>query len=465
VVITISAYTEPAIEFQDTGPPQLRETEKFENPKTFADLLAGLLSKTGMEECNAAKATNEASASAGTEIQADVSIDYESEADVQIDSDNFEEKQVFELTLEDEELPDIIVIPQENLNILFSVENLLARQEEPAFIEEDALVDMPQPVYDAEQVECFAEAEPNAEFLTKLPDNPEAAQAPVFTQAIPSEALPKENDQKQERALPKTESVELPPAEAPREEIAAFRKEPDNEAKGRLDEARNRDKRKDKVTLEVRDYRSGTETEAVKSNTARLNSGLETKARVEAPVQEMTLELRLPEQGQNQAETVWETKAGKAFEDILARELHQNFNGDIVRHASMALRDGGEGTIKLSLKPESLGNVKIHLELAENKITGRIVVESEEALRAFKREIHSLEQAFKESGFNNANLNLSMSSDGRGAQWQEPWQEPGTLPPQTAAVRYDAALEEAQTPIRDDAAWYRRGLISINVLA
>jgi flagellar hook-length control protein FliK len=190
---------------------------------------------------------------------------------------------------------------------------------------------------------------------------------------------------------------------------------------------------------------------------------MESKARVEKPVQEMTLELRLPEQAHNQAETVWEAKAGKAFEDMLARELHQNFNGDIVRHASMALRDGGEGTIKLSLKPESLGNVKIHLELAENKITGRIVVESEEALRAFKREIHSLEQAFKESGFNNANLDLSMSSDGRGAQWQE--SEAGTLPPQAIAIRYDAALEEAQAPITDAAAWYRRGMITINVLA
>ena len=77
----------------------------------------------------------------------------------------------------------------------------------------------------------------------------------------------------------------------------------------------------------------------------------------------------------------------QAFENLLARELHQNLNGDIVRHASIILRDGGEGTIRLSLKPESLGNVKIHLEMAENKIAGRIIVESNDALRAFEREI------------------------------------------------------------------------------
>jgi hypothetical protein len=455
VVISISAYTEPAVEFQDTGPPQQRETEKLENPVRFADLLAGLLSKTGMEECKDSDTVTDAA----VEIQTDVSIDYEPEAEVQIDSGDFEEERVFELTLEDEEFPDI-EIPQEHLNILFSVENLLARNEETVPVETDVFDDAPQVLFDAEPAERLVDAEPSAEFLTKLSDTVEV---PVFGQVIPQGSLPKENDVKQERVLPKTESAEVSPAEGKREEIAAFRKEPENEVKGRLDEARNRDKRKEKVTFEVRDYRSGTETEAVKGNTARLTAGMETKARVEAPVQEMTLELRLPEQGHNQAEPVWEAKASKAFEDMLARELHQNFNGDIVRHASMALRDGGEGTIKLSLKPESLGNVKIRLELAENEITGRIVVESEEALRAFKREIHSLEQAFKESGFNNANLNLSMSADSRGAQWQE--QEEGTLPPRTAAIRYDAAFEEAQTPIRDDAAWYRRGLISINVLA
>jgi flagellar hook-length control protein FliK len=105
---------------------------------------------------------------------------------------------------------------------------------------------------------------------------------------------------------------------------------------------------------------------------------------------------------------------GRAFEDLLARELHQNLNGDIVRHASIILRDGEAGTVRLSLRPESLGNVKIRLEMAENKITGHIVVESGEALRAFEREIRSLEQAFRESGFESARLDMSLASGGGG---------------------------------------------------
>jgi flagellar hook-length control protein FliK len=138
------------------------------------------------------------------------------------------------------------------------------------------------------------------------------------------------------------------------------------------------------------------------------------------------------------APTAWEAKANMpngatALENMLARELHQSFNGDIVRHASMALRDGGEGTIRIALKPEHLGNVKIHLEMSENKITGQIIVESEEALNAFKKEVSSLEQAFREAGFNSANLNLSLTADGKEAQQQET----SSFMPRTLASRYD----------------------------
>jgi hypothetical protein len=105
-------------------------------------------------------------------------------------------------------------------------------------------------------------------------------------------------------------------------------------------------------------------------------------------------------------------EGGGNFEGVLARELRQNLNGDIVRHAQLILRDKGEGIIRLSLRPESLGNVKIRLELTENKIAGRIIVESGEALRAFEREIASLEQAFRDSGYESAELSAFLSQDG-----------------------------------------------------
>ena len=205
-----------------------------------------------------------------------------------------------------------------------------------------------------------------------------------------------------------------------------------------MDEMRNRSRRG--LTFEVKDMR----TETANGTQTRSYSVLEAatgRAQGNAPVREITLELRLPDSGQSsQAQTVWETRTGNsgaanAMENMLARELHQNFNGDIVRHASMALRDGGAGTIKIALHPESLGNVKIHLEMTENKITGRIVVDSIEALNAFRKELSSLEQAFRESGFTSADLNLSLTSDGQSAdEWE---QETNSYTPRMAALRYE----------------------------
>jgi flagellar hook-length control protein FliK len=239
--------------------------------------------------------------------------------------------------------------------------------------------------------------------------------------------------------------------------VALGEKEPRN----RLEEARNKRRT---ASFELRDFRNASQAELVHRDGAfQLRTGAETRVSSDS-TREITLELRLPNQGQgsSSAATTWEAKASQALENMLARELHQNFNNDIVRHASIALRDGNEGTIRLALKPESLGNVKIHLEMAENKIIGHIVVESEEALRAFEREISSLEKAFRDSGFDSANLEMSLAADGRGAEQQ--WQETEAsrfLPGQVAASRYDAASEQMATPMTLD---IYQGAGTINVL-
>ena len=237
-------------------------------------------------------------------------------------------------------------------------------------------------------------------------------------------------------------------------------KKPAGEREGisRAEEVRKEKKRS--TMFEVRDFRS---TPAA-AESVSVRAGGEARVSGEAAGKDIVLEVRLPQHDPSAAKTSWEVKAGQAFEDILARELHQNLNNDIVRHASVALRDGNEGTIRLALKPESLGNVKIHLEMAENKITGRIVVETMEALRAFEREIASLEKAFQDSGFEGANLEMSLADHGRGAEQQ--WQ--GTeasqfLPDYYAASRYDAAFESMEVPLTLDV--YQQGTRAINLLA
>ena len=246
------------------------------------------------------------------------------------------------------------------------------------------------------------------------------------------------------------------------EEAAAARA--GGQEKTRLEESRGRSRR-DRMNVEVRDFRTGDSgsaaNNAAKTSEMRLFAGAETRVQGADSPREITLELRLPDyQNTDVAQTRWEVKSASALENMLARELHQNFNGDIVRHASMALRDGGEGTIRLALKPESLGNVKIQLEMAENKITGQIFVESEEALRAFKKEIQSLEQAFRDSGFADANLNLSLTTDGQSMEWQK--QQTASIPPNVASSRYDDSFELTGAEMID--VYFNHESLSVNVL-
>jgi hypothetical protein len=238
----------------------------------------------------------------------------------------------------------------------------------------------------------------------------------------------------------------------------------------RLSESRSKERRRDKITLEVRDFRTREEQGPGLPVSQNLRLG-ETRTTAGSGETELVVELRGGNPGRETpqaAEQNWESRAGRSFEDFLARELHQNLNGDIVRHASVALRDGGAGSIRLALRPETLGNVKIRLEMADNKVTGHIIVESEEALRAFERELASLEQAFRDSGFDAADLDMSLGGGGTDRGWGE-GADHSSMPEHLAALRYDAASERMEPP--DFAAmetprgiFTRNGRITVNML-
>ncbi|MCA1950930.1 MAG: flagellar hook-length control protein FliK [Treponema sp.] len=173
---------------------------------------------------------------------------------------------------------------------------------------------------------------------------------------------------------------------------------------------KTRDRRKERIDIEVYDLRTQSAEQKAKPN--------EISSSAEGNTKTAELTVHLKEEGikKDKGES-WTAplSPSRSFQDMLAQELRTSLNGDIVKHASMVLKDGGEGLIRLNLKPESLGNIRIKLEMADNKVSGHIVVESEEALRAFEKELHSLEQAFKDWGFQGASLEISVSADGRGS--------------------------------------------------
>jgi len=153
---------------------------------------------------------------------------------------------------------------------------------------------------------------------------------------------------------------------------------------------------------------------------------------------------------------------GSSFQSVLSQEVQQQLVSEMVHQASFIMKDGGEALIRLALKPESLGTVKIRLEMTENHITGRILVDTPEALRAFEQEMAQLEQAFREGGFAQAHLELGLSNGGGNGS-------PGGNPLAGEGPFYSERLVAGQYASHQDAGNISLGVVSseggINLLA
>ena len=114
------------------------------------------------------------------------------------------------------------------------------------------------------------------------------------------------------------------------------------------------------------------------------------------------------------AESAPAASGGRDFQSMLAERMREAWNGEIVKSAHIVLRDGDAGTIRLRLKPESLGNVKVELNLSDNNISGRILVESDEAKTAFEKNMNQLADAFMQGGFDSARLEVSVGGGSGG---------------------------------------------------
>ena len=102
-------------------------------------------------------------------------------------------------------------------------------------------------------------------------------------------------------------------------------------------------------------------------------------------------------------------KAGQNFSALLAQEIRDTA-ADFVQAGKIVLRDNNAGEIRLQLRPENLGNVKIHLTLGEDKkVNGTVTVATKEAYEAFEENLDNLAKEFEENGFSAAEFSLSWS--------------------------------------------------------
>ncbi len=80
---------------------------------------------------------------------------------------------------------------------------------------------------------------------------------------------------------------------------------------------------------------------------------------------------------------------------------------ELVRATSLVLKDGG-GEIRLVLKPESLGSVRIRMNVVDNAIEGRIIVDSAAVKHVFDGSVDALRRALTAEGFQTGSLQVSV---------------------------------------------------------
>lgn len=126
---------------------------------------------------------------------------------------------------------------------------------------------------------------------------------------------------------------------------------------------------------------------------------------------------------------------GPRFQQILRNE--------VVRHSTIILKEGG-GELRLILKPESLGRVRINLSLNNDHIAGRIIVENSSVKEMFESNLQHLQNAFKSEGYASASLDVSVGAGGEQARGEREPMEPSRRPPWEAAAEFESSVPVVQ---------------------
>lgn len=97
----------------------------------------------------------------------------------------------------------------------------------------------------------------------------------------------------------------------------------------------------------------------------------------------------------------------------LARKLDAQAGSDIVRQVKVVLNRANTGEVRINLRPDNLGRVSVRINLDDNRLTGRIFVETAAAREAFRSALDGLQAKLVESGFGAADLELAWDDSGK----------------------------------------------------
>jgi hypothetical protein len=123
--------------------------------------------------------------------------------------------------------------------------------------------------------------------------------------------------------------------------------------------------------------------------------------------------------------------------------LRDMAGSELVRASTMVLRDGG-GEIRLVLKPESLGSVRVRMNLVDNHIEGRIIVDSAAVKHVFDGSVDALRRALTAEGFQMGSLQVSVGGQDAQADQGRRDRQPPEAVRRVAAQGFERSVPGAE---------------------
>ncbi len=102
--------------------------------------------------------------------------------------------------------------------------------------------------------------------------------------------------------------------------------------------------------------------------------------------------------------------ANQPLQRRVLQSFQERFVPEVVKQTGIILKDGGNGEIRLVLRPENLGIIRIRLALSESSLEGRIVVENNSVRALVESNLDSLKNALREEGFQTTSLEVSVGN-------------------------------------------------------
>ena len=123
--------------------------------------------------------------------------------------------------------------------------------------------------------------------------------------------------------------------------------------------------------------------------------------------------------------------------------LREMAGSELVRASSLVLKDGG-GEIRLVLKPESLGSVRIRMNVVDNAIEGRIIVDSAAVKHVFDGSVDALRRALTAEGFQMGSLQVSVGGQNADTGGRQQRDEAPAAVRRIAAVDFERNVPGAE---------------------